>query len=267
MMTFYAIKSKSCSESDELSHHGIEGQKWGVRRGPPYPIEDKVMRKGEHLRSTEFRYGNSEVYKNNGRPMYTYNAKDEWDNKVYKGPFAKYNVMYRGARFIAEHEYELVKDLKMPTKEERMNEFKDIYNSDKFKKTARKEMQSVLNVLIRQKVGNDKEQEAYKKLKLNKLETKEDWNTAYAVFNHAMEAAHAYKTTSEYMKNMSEKYDAMVDDNNQGVYNKAHDPVIIFRANEALKSISTKFLTINEIKEAYNSVANELHKEGINVKL
>lgn len=24
---------------NELHHHGIEGQKWGVRNGPPYPIE------------------------------------------------------------------------------------------------------------------------------------------------------------------------------------------------------------------------------------
>lgn len=25
-----------------LSHHGIKGQRWGVRNGPPYPLEDKV---------------------------------------------------------------------------------------------------------------------------------------------------------------------------------------------------------------------------------
>lgn len=24
-----------------LAHHGIKGQKWGVRRGPPYPLGDK----------------------------------------------------------------------------------------------------------------------------------------------------------------------------------------------------------------------------------
>lgn len=32
--------------SDYLSHHGIKGQKWGVRNGPPYPIENKILRKG-----------------------------------------------------------------------------------------------------------------------------------------------------------------------------------------------------------------------------
>jgi hypothetical protein len=24
---------------DELYHHGIKGQKWGVRHGPPYPLK------------------------------------------------------------------------------------------------------------------------------------------------------------------------------------------------------------------------------------
>lgn len=23
----------------ELQHHGIEGQRWGVKNGPPYPLE------------------------------------------------------------------------------------------------------------------------------------------------------------------------------------------------------------------------------------
>lgn len=33
------IKEKLDVDFDELSHHGIKGQKWGVRNGPPYPLE------------------------------------------------------------------------------------------------------------------------------------------------------------------------------------------------------------------------------------
>ena len=30
---------------DELYHHGIKGQQWDVRNGPPYPIDHKIMKK------------------------------------------------------------------------------------------------------------------------------------------------------------------------------------------------------------------------------
>ena len=46
-------------KDDSLEHHGIEGQKWGVRNGPPYPLdssdhsaaEKKAMRKTQRLYS------------------------------------------------------------------------------------------------------------------------------------------------------------------------------------------------------------------------
>lgn len=36
--------------SDMLEHHGIDGQKWGVRNGPPYPLE---RQKGSKLSSRQ----------------------------------------------------------------------------------------------------------------------------------------------------------------------------------------------------------------------
>lgn len=35
-------------KNNYLSHHGVKGQKWGVRNGPPYPIEDKVAKKKDN---------------------------------------------------------------------------------------------------------------------------------------------------------------------------------------------------------------------------
>ena len=30
------------SRNTELYHHGIQGQKWGVTNGPPYPLDSDV---------------------------------------------------------------------------------------------------------------------------------------------------------------------------------------------------------------------------------
>ncbi len=31
--------AKENEDPSELAHHGIKGQKWGVKNGPPYPLE------------------------------------------------------------------------------------------------------------------------------------------------------------------------------------------------------------------------------------
>ena len=37
---------------DVLAHHGILGQKWGKRNGPPYPLDSKVST-GKRLKNSE----------------------------------------------------------------------------------------------------------------------------------------------------------------------------------------------------------------------
>lgn len=238
-----------------IQHHGVKGQKWGVRNGPPYPIEDKVLKKGGRLASMSTQYKSGTEYKNNGRWMYTYNPDDEWDSSVYKGPFVKYKILYQGAKFAVEHQYEVVKDLKMPTKKERIDAFVDLYSKNK--DMVLKDLGTVYDQLqeagvsLQVKGGN-----------IVNMRTDTDREAAYEIFNHAMENVDAFQSTKAYAELMAQRYDAMVDDNNQGVYNKAHDPVIIFKANEALKEISSRYISYNEYVRNYNRVRDELAKEG-----
>ena len=241
--------------SAELYHFGRIGQKWGVRRGPPYPIDDKILRKGTKLNSVS-PIENSSEYRKNGRWMYTFKPEDEWDSKVYKGPFSYYKSRETDS-IIYEHSYEVVKDLKMPTKKERIDEFIELYKNHKIMTSFDlKREQSDLKTSNR---GSDEAQN----INVWKLKTEEDFKIAYEIFNHAMENVNSFKTTKSYAKIMSEKYDAMVDDNNQEVYNGVHDPIIIFRANEALKEIGqARWVDMNEIAENYNYVKNERAKLG-----
>lgn len=42
--------------SDELAHHGIDGQKWGVRNGPPYPLDSGSKSASERKYRTDKGY-------------------------------------------------------------------------------------------------------------------------------------------------------------------------------------------------------------------
>lgn len=251
------------SVKEILQHYGVEGQKWGVRRGPPYPIEDTTMHKGEHLRSVSTWF-DSESYKNSGRKMYTYNANDKFDNMVYKGFYATYLALTRNPMVITESEYEVTKDLSMPTKAQRMQEFKDMYAEKKLGKKLRKDLNTIRNALLANDIGSKEEQDSFRKFDPNNLKTNKDWRLAYRIFCQVMNSPPwTYKTVDAFMKRMSSKFDAMVDDNNQDIYNMAHDPVIIFRAREALKTVGeAKVLEVDEIIKNRDEVEKQIRAAG-----
>jgi hypothetical protein len=46
---FYAAV---CKTENELKHHGIIGQKWGEKNGPPYPLDSKQHSSAEKKDNT-----------------------------------------------------------------------------------------------------------------------------------------------------------------------------------------------------------------------
>lgn len=271
---------------DSISHHGTVGMHHGVRKyqykdgsltpagrerygvgpardknGTPYPIEDKVLPKGTKLNSIEYAYDPLDFKK---KWKYTYNPKNEWDSKVYRGPFSIYKSNL-GQFPLKDVSYEVKRDLKMPNSKERYEAFKKVYNENK--KVAAKDLSNVQGML--KNYGFGKQGERDKKsvdVDLSNLKTEDDYKAAYDVFNHAMENVNSFKTTKKYAKLMEKNFDAMVDDNNQGVYNDAQDPIIIFNQKD-LKWLNTDFKTLDNMYKNYTDVKTELNKQGKVVKL
>lgn len=243
-----------------LMHHGIKGQKWGVRNGPPYPIEDKVLKKGTRLSNVAYAQ-NTQKYldSRNGQWVYTYNTNDEWDSKVYEGPFTYY--LYKRADYqyyVHKHDYEVAKDLKMPTKKERIDEFIKLYED-----CPAQMLKDLVWVQKQLSPNSDANKKAVEVKLKKKGMTYEEYEAAYIVFNHAMEAAHRFTSTKKYAEIMASKYDAMVDDNNVNKYNSAHDPIIIFRASEALKPLTEVGVPQQpkDVMQKYREVNDEIRKQ------
>ena len=154
----------------------------------------------------------------------------------------------------------------MPNSKERYEAFKKVYNDNK--KIAVKDLKNVQGILKNYGFLDyaDERDKKSVMVDVSNLKTEDDYKAAYDVFNHAMENVNVFKTTKKYAELMEKNFDAMVDDNNQGAYNDAQDPIIIFNQKD-LKWLNTDFSVLNNMYKNYTDVKTELNKKGKPIKL
>ena len=123
---------------DYLQHHGIEGQKWGVRHGPPYPIERGAsvrIKKGTHIQRLS-------LYDERSAKGHAYVTYLTEDNEHYKGFFASIlktkaklksdiRSKLKGKSDVYEVSLTAKEDLISPSKNTRLKTFLELYKKDK----------------------------------------------------------------------------------------------------------------------------------------
>ena len=103
---------------------------------------------------------------------------------------------------------------------------------------------------------------------LENPQTDADYKAIFYLVNNAMDHVNSYEIAKKYSEIMSETYDAMVDDDDQGHYNYAHDPIIIFKVNECLSKYGDeRLLDYKEQQENFNTVWREMAKTGEDVTI
>lgn len=220
-----------------LSHHGIKGQQWGVRHGPPYPIDKDnasvTIKKGTHFRRLSMydeRHSSGHAYVNY--------LKDDIEH--YRGFFtARLKALNKGAE-VYSIDMEARSDLKAPSKNERIKTFIELYSKDK---TLRKE----LGRYHKEDTGRVTPwPKKFYEWQYSNLKFDDVLKKGYDTFVRAVGGNEYIR--SKYFEALSKKgYSFVTDDMDAGRFGKA--PSIVFDRSKDTVYINQTPVTLKEAKE------------------
>ena len=192
----------------------------------------------------------------NEKKLFVYREDNPHDKDVYEGAFTKF-IKYRDStNQIFKRKFENIDDLVSPSAQRRAELFVETYRenpklySELLNRTdayaqARKaqgvkyspSLESFIGKAIFDKNTSDIDLKRY----------------GYGLFNMGNEWNDSLtaKGNNKYYKKLKKSgYNALIDDNNAGIYNDAHEPLIVLNAKKYLKNIGSERLTPEYMADA-----------------
>ena len=198
----------------------------------------------------------------NEKKLFVYREDDPHDKDVYEGAFTNY-IKYRDfTNRIFKQKFENIDDLVSPSAQRRAELFVETYRENP------KSFSSLLNRTDAYAQSRKAQGVEYSKgLESFIGKTVFDKNTSdadlkkygYGLFNMGNERndPQSVRANNKYYKKLKKNgYNALIDDNNAGIYNDAHNPLIVLNAKKYLKNIGSEMLS-----QEYMSNANKRLRE------
>ena len=234
--------------SKYLIHHGIKGQNWGVKHGPPYPLDAEkhrtVIKKGNHLKRLTV---NDESNKK-GSAYVTINKSD---SNRYKGFFSANLRRLNRGKDVLQIDMTAKEDLISPSRKERVDAFIELYKNDK---NIGKELGEYYKENWHYFSPGTKKH--YEK-KFSNLSDEELTTTGYKVFASSL-GAKDY-TRSKYFESLKNKgFNMVIDDLDAGKYGK--EPAILFEREKSTKFNGNIVVDKKESKEIWKKEGTKLKK-------
>lgn len=229
---------------NELSHYGVKGMKWGVRKKYYNDSMDKdmVIKKGTKVQNIS----KSKPRELNGTPLYGSHTKRDNDN--YAGWYANMVTMFGDDAI--KNDLEVLRDIKVPSERKAVETFYEMYSKDP-KGIAKSIARSQSDIVAFNKVEfiRSHNERRYEKKLINKGE---DWlkTKGYEMFNQSIMSDANTKARNTYFNMlMKQGYDGLRDVNDINNFS-SEEPIIYFNAKNTLKNVKSVKLTEKDIQLA-----------------